>query len=379
MVRRQRRRKACADAPSYAGAGAQGTGTAASSQPRDLVAARAGSPFTWLRERANRDHDDAVADLWPFGRSRRGEADGEGVCRDGGATWRSHASDSGTHQARLTLQIDDPDRAGEIYFRTLEIGQQTGDAAVQARSHNNLGNIAIRRNDWQKARTSFRNAIALARGSGIPDIWGVAALNLGVTHHRTGEYDRARELLGEALALVAAVKNSEIQLYALYNLAHIEWENDRWESAAELYEATASLAQRIGASDVQIGAIAAVGLCHLEGNNVEKAREASEQIQELLKKRSDWFQGREFAVALSVALLVADGESADAIDQYEKAASFAESSDLYTAAWLTAICGQTLLPHAPKQMRTWIERFRSHVEEFGYAGIAKRFNELVAG
>jgi diguanylate cyclase (GGDEF)-like protein len=279
----------------------------------------------------------------------------------------------------VTLQIDDPDRAGEIYFRTLEIGQQTGDAAVQARSHNNLGNIAIRRNDWQKARTSFRNAIALARGAGIPDIWGVAALNLGVTHHRTGEYDRARELLGEALALVAAVKNSEIQLYALYNLAHIEWENDRWESAAELYEATASLAQRIGASDVQIGAIAAVGLCHLEGNNVEKAREASEQIQELLKKRSDWFQGREFAVALSVALLVADGESADAIDQYEKAASFAESSDLYTAAWLTAICGQTLLPHAPKQMRTWIERFRSHVEEFGYAGIAKRFNELVAG
>ena len=277
----------------------------------------------------------------------------------------------------VTLEIDDPDHAEEIYLRTLEIGQQTGDAAVQARSHNNLGNIAIRRNDWQRARTSYRNAIALARGAGIPDIWGVAALNLGVTHHRTGEYDRARELLGEALALVAAVKNSEIQLYALYNLAHIEWENDRWESGAELYEATASLAQRIGASDVQIGAIAAVGLCNIEGNNLEKARAASEELQELLTRRSDWFQGREFAVALRVALLVADGESAEAIDQYEKAATFAESSDLYTAAWLTAICGRTLLPHASEQMRTWIERFRSPVDEFGYAGIAKRFNELV--
>jgi len=279
----------------------------------------------------------------------------------------------------VTLEIDDPDRAEEIYLRTLDIGQQTGDAAVQARSHNNLGNIAIRRNDWKKARTSYRNAIALARGAGIPDFWGIAALNLGVTHHRTGEYDRARELLGEALALVAAVKNSEIQLYALYNLAHVEWENDRWESGAELYEATASLAQRIGASDVQIGAIAAVGLCNIEGNNVEKAREASEEIQELLTRRSDWFQGREFAVALRVSLLVADGDSAEAIDQYEKAASFAESFDLYTAAWLTAICGRTLLPHAPEQMRTWIERFRSQVDQFGYAGIAKRFNELVAG
>ena len=130
---------------------------------------------------------------------------------------------------------------------------------------------------------------------------------------------------------------------------------------------------------MQIGAIAAVGLCNIEGNNVEKAREASEEIQELLTRRSDWFQGREFAVALRVSLLVADGDSAEAIDQYEKAASFAESFDLYTAAWLTAICGRTLLPHAPEQMRTWIERFRSQVDQFGYAGIAKRFNELVAG
>ena len=277
----------------------------------------------------------------------------------------------------VTLQNDDPDRAAEIYLRTLEIGQQTGDAAVQARTHNNLGNIADRRGDWQRARTSFRNAIALARGAGIPDIWGVAALNLGVTHHRTAEYDRARELLGEALALVAAVKNSEIQLYALYNLAHIEWENDK--SRAELYEATASLAQRIGASDVQIGATAAVGLCNIEGNNVEKAREANEEVQQLLTRRSDWFQGREFAVALTVALLVADGKNEEALDQYEKAASFAESSDLYTAAWLTAICGRTLLPHFPEQIRTWIERLRSQVDEFGYAGIAKRFNELVPG
>ena len=279
----------------------------------------------------------------------------------------------------VTLQTDDPDRAAEIYLRTLDIGQQTGDAAVQARTHNNLGNIAIRRNDSQRARTSYRNAIALARGAGIPDIWGVAALNLGVSHLHSGEYDRARELLGEALALVAAVKNSEIQLYALYNLAAIEWENDRWEAAAELYEASASLAARIGASDVEIGSIGAVGLCNVEAKQIDKARQASSEIQELLSRRSDWFQGREFAVALSVALLVVDGEGEQAIEEYERAVSFAEPSDLYTAAWLTANCGRTLLSLAPERMRPWIERFRSPAEEFGYAGISKRFNELMNG
>ena len=65
----------------------------------------------------------------------------------------------------VTLEMDKPDLAEEIYGRTLEIAQRTGDAGPQARCHNNLGNIAARRNDWQKARQSYGTAIALARGA----------------------------------------------------------------------------------------------------------------------------------------------------------------------------------------------------------------------
>jgi tetratricopeptide (TPR) repeat protein len=279
----------------------------------------------------------------------------------------------------VTLEIDHPDRAEEIFCRTLDIAQRTGDAAVQARCHNNLGNIAARRNDWPKARQSYGTAIALARGAGMPDLWGIAALNLGVGCLRVGDYVRARELLGEALALVAAVKNSELQLWALYNMATVEWDNHAWEAGAELYEATASLAQRIGSSDVEIGAIAAVGLCSIEGGDMSKARDAAAEAQERLGRRLHWFPGREFVEALSVGLLVADGRDEEAIAQYEKAVAFAESSDLYTAAWLTANCGRTLLSHAPERMRTWIERYRSRVDEFGYAAIARRLSELVGG
>jgi tetratricopeptide (TPR) repeat protein len=213
----------------------------------------------------------------------------------------------------------------------------------------------------------------------MPDLWGIAASNLGVSYHRRGEYDRARELLGEALALVAAVKNSEIQLYALYNMAHLEWENGAWESGAELYEATASLAKRIGADDVEIGALAGVGLCNAEGGKIDQAREALDEIEDRVRRRSDWFQGREFAEALAVVLLVSEKRSTEAIERYESAVSVAESSDLYTAAWLTATCARTLLILAPERMRTWIERFRSPIDQFGYAGIAKRFNELTGG
>ena len=276
-----------------------------------------------------------------------------------------------------TLQQNEPAKAEQIYRQALSIAEQIGDARGQARCHNNLGNIAARRNDWQEARTSYGTAISLARAAGMPDLWGIAALNLGVGCYRTGDYDRARDLLGEALALVAAVKNSEIQLYALYNMANVEWENRAWEAGAELYEATASLAQRIGADDVEIGAVAAAGLCSVEGGKLDKAREAYAEIEERVHRRSDWFQGREFAEALAVVLLVADGQTDEALTRYENAMAFAASSDLYTAAWLTANCGRTLLILAPERMRTWIERFRSPVEEFGYAGIAKRINELL--
>ena len=272
-----------------------------------------------------------------------------------------------------------PARAEDNYHQALSIAEQIGDARTQARCHINLGNIAAWRNDWETARHSYGTGIALARGAGMPDLWGTSALNLGVGCYRTGDYDRARELLGEALALVAAVKNSEIQLYALYNMANVEWEHSGWEAGAELYEATASLAQRIGADDVEIGALAALGLCSIEGDKIGKAREAYTEIEERVHRRSDWFQGREFFEALRVALLVADARPDEALERYETAMVFAESSDLYTAAWLTANCGRRLVSLAPDRMRQWIDRYRSPIEQFGYTGIAKRFKELSAG
>jgi len=278
-----------------------------------------------------------------------------------------------------TVLQNAPTRAEENYRQALSIAEQIGDARTQARCHINLATIAARRNDWETARHSYGTGIALARGAGMPDLWGTSALNLGVGCYRTGDYDRARELLGEALALVAAVKNSEIQLYALYNMANVEWEHSGWEPAAELYEATASLAQRIGADDVEIGALAALGLCSIEGGKIETAREAYAEIEERVHRRTDWFQGREFFEALRVALLVADGRPDEAVERYETAMVSAESSDLYTAAWLTANCGRSLVPLAPERMRQWIDRFRSPVEQFGYTGIAKRFKELSGG
>ena len=278
----------------------------------------------------------------------------------------------------ITVERDQPDRSEEIYRRALAIFTAIGDARGQARCHNNLGNIAAGRNAWEEARQLYGTAISLSRAAGMPDLWGTAALNLGVSYMRSGQHARARELLGEALALVAAVKNSELQLYALHNMALLEWESRAWESGAELWEATASLAQRIGNDAIEIGAIAGIGLCRAEEGKFELARRAQEEIDERVRRRPDWFAGREVVEALAILLLVADGLADDAIEHLEAALPKAEAADLYSAVWLTAVCARTLFDRAPDRVRPWIERYRSHVDNSGYTDISKQLNGLLA-
>lgn len=274
------------------------------------------------------------------------------------------------------LQHEEPGQAEENYRRALEIFQRIGDARGQARCYNNLGNMAAARNAWQEARQSYSTAITLARSAGMPDLWGTAASNLGLTYQRSGDFERARELHGQALALVAAVKNSEIQLYALYNMAHLDFETGAWESGAELYEATASLAQRIGADDVEIGATAGMGLCKEEEGDREAAHAAYHFVEDRIRRRPDWFQGRELVEALNVVLLSAEGRVDEAIDRLEEALPKAEASELYTAAWLTAVCARTLHPVRPDRMAPWLERYASQVQEYGYYEISKQLNNL---
>src|SRR6185503_5795797 len=176
-----------------------------------------------------------------------------------------------------------------------------------------------------------------------------------------------------------ALKNSEIQLYAVHNMALLEWENRAWESGAELWEATASLAQRIGAHDVEISAIAGVGLCRAEEGKFGLAREAHAEIEERLQRRPDWFTGREVAEALIARLLLADGRVEDALQHLDTWLPKAEAADIYSAIWLTAVCAPSLIGRAPDRIRPWIERYRSHVDNLGYADISKQLNSLLAG
>ena len=276
------------------------------------------------------------------------------------------------------LMSDSPGEAREPFAEALALFEEVGDVRGQARGYNHLGIAATFEGRLDDAQQAFSRAIAVARAAGIPDLWGLAAQNLGVIQQRRGDYDQARELVGDALALFAAVKHSEFQLVALFNMAHVERELGLWESAAELYDATIPLAQRIGQSDIEIGATAGAALCHLELGRIASARSVLTFVTTRLTGRPDWFQGRELAEAFAIRMAALDGRNDEALSRFDRALALAEASDMYSAAWLTVVCADALVPIAPEAVKESIEKYRERVRALGYPEMTRRYDSLAS-
>jgi tetratricopeptide (TPR) repeat protein/GGDEF domain-containing protein len=269
-----------------------------------------------------------------------------------------------------------PGRAYPIFQRALDLYESIGDVRSQARMYGNLGVAAQWESRLDEARTAYTRAIAMARAGGMPDIWGVMAVNLGVLLLKCGEYRRAKELFGEALELFASVKHSEFQLVALFNLAHVELELGAWEAATELYETTIPLAQRIGQADIEIGAIAGAGLCALELGRLDAAHVAASNLSARLRDRTDWFQGRELVEALFIRIDAAEGRYVQALTRFATAIALAEGADVYSAAWLVAVCSKSLAEADAHTVDRFVGEYDARVKKLGYAEMTRRFEVL---
>ena len=210
----------------------------------------------------------------------------------------------------------------------------------------------------------------------MPDIWGLASLNLGVLLQKCGDYARAKELFAEALELFAAIKHSEFQLAALFNLAHVERELGAWVPAIELYETTIPLAQRIGQAEIEIGAIAGAGLCAIELGRVDAAQLAVSEVRTRVGDRTDWFQGRELVEALFIRVDAIEGRNVQALTRFATAVSLAEAADVYSAAWLVAVCSDSLAEADQPTVDRFVGEYDARVKKLGYAEMTRRFDVL---
>jgi hypothetical protein len=96
-----------------------------------------------------------------------------------------------------------------------------------------------------------------------------------------------------------------------------------------------------------------------------------------MENRAEWFQGREIAEALAIRLDAVDGRREDALSRFEHAISLAESADLYNAAWLTAICADSLSRFDRELVKLSIGRYTELVRNLGYPEMTRRYEALI--
>jgi hypothetical protein len=128
-----------------------------------------------------------------------------------------------------------------------------------------------------------------------------------------------------------------------------------------------------------LGAIAGGGLCALELGRLEAARIAASEVEEMIEDRPNWFQGREIAEALIIRVAAASGDVPDALSRFDRAVGLADASDIYNAAWLTAICAEALRPFARDRVNMSVIRYYEKVRGLGYPEMTKRYEALTLG
>jgi tetratricopeptide (TPR) repeat protein len=276
----------------------------------------------------------------------------------------------------VTIQLENPQRARELFAHSLEIATALGDAFRRVRGLNNIGVLETINNNAEEAWRVLTVAVEQARTAGLIESWGRAELNLGVLAGRIGNYETASHAFAEALRLTSMVQNSEEQLYAAYNLAHLERENDRYREAADTYELVVDLAERIGQVIVQAGAFAGLGLCRVELGDLPGAQQALDRGVVLAERLREWFQGRELIEALKLHLLIRAGELEEAVSLLDVSVGLAHASDISGAAWLIAEFGQILRPYSRTMIDSAIARYESHPEVLGNPKMKTRYDVL---
>jgi len=103
--------------------------------------------------------------------------------------------------ARAYVEVDDLDRAEETAGRALTLAEERHQRLYVPEVRRVQGMILARQERWEGAKSSFEEAISLARAMSYPYAEARALYEYGVLRSRQGEPSQARERLEEALAI----------------------------------------------------------------------------------------------------------------------------------------------------------------------------------
>jgi hypothetical protein len=95
-----------------------------------------------------------------------------------------------------------------------------------------------------------------------------------------------------------------------------------------------------------------------------------------MSTREGWFQGRELCETLRIRIAAAEGRGEEAMKMFDDAQALAETTDLYSAAWLTAACADSLFALNPERIRSTLRRYSREVGALGIVDLTRKYEAL---
>ena len=211
-----------------------------------------------------------------------------GACREAGETDLEAAALLAFGSALVHATKGKDEEGAAALHRSIAAAEATGDRAIAAAAHRELGYVEMLRGDYLRARTLVRSAEALADGDPT-------------------ELSRIRAVSGAALADVGS--------------------HDR---AKAEFEDSIRLAEDAGLHKQRAWSLAVLGRTHLLRNELERAEEALTEARDLTKGER-WTAFLAYPEALLAEVWVRMGDLDRASDRFEHA--FALGTQVNDACW----------------------------------------------
>lgn len=197
---------------------------------------------------------------------------------------------TGRQRAPITLSTDllegqiahtrgDFSAAANHYQRALELAEELGNVAEQARAMNNLGNVARDEGDYERAQSRYQEALSLWRRIGDRECIAGGHNNAGNLALSRGDFVTARDNYLESLDVCQRIGNVHGTALAHANLGILALEENDGPAAVEA--ATTALGAIAGAdNEILCGLVEAVlGDAHLLSGDLEKAQSWFDKVR----------------------------------------------------------------------------------------------------
>ncbi len=184
----------------------------------------------------------------------------------------------------LAMKREDFDRAKTYFDRALELGRATDDGPFVASVYQGLGRASMSAGDAVRAETFWEQSLQFFQASGDEDAAMGVLSDLGRIRMDRGEYDRAIQSFEQNLRRCRSAGMAEGEAIELCNLAEVAQRREQWDHAVTLLHQARDIAREHGYRSISANVALDLGAILVERQDPDRATPLLEEALILVRE-----------------------------------------------------------------------------------------------